>query len=186
MAFTFKAAERLRRQAPKTALQRRDDTALPFLEGQAQAGRPLLLDTCVYIDQMQGRAPPLVEDLLGIRIVNHSTVAIQELMHTVGVLDPKDPRSAQAVAAIGTAIDAMPAHRIFTPDAEILGSAAVYAGMLCRIQGYAKDDRMGALHDCVLFLQALKLGFCVLTRNLRDFDALLQLCPDSQVLFYRT
>lgn len=58
--------------------------------------------------------------------------------------------------------------------------------MLCRIQGYAKDDRMGALHDCVLFLQAFKLCFCVLTRNLRDFDALLQIRPDGQVLFYRT
>lgn len=100
-----KVAERLRRQAPQTAIQRREDAALPVREGQAHAGRPLLLDTCVYIDQMQGRAPHLVRDLLGIRTVNHGTVAIQDPMHTVGVLDPQAPRNAQAITTIGTAID---------------------------------------------------------------------------------
>ena len=75
---------------------------------------------------------------------------------------------------------------MFTPDAEILASAAVYSGMLCRTQGYAKDDRMSAaLHGCVLFLQAMKLGFSVFTRNVRDFDFLLQLRPQGRVLFYR-
>ncbi|MEL6065017.1 MULTISPECIES: type II toxin-antitoxin system VapC family toxin [unclassified Methylobacterium] len=186
MSFTFKAAERLRRRGAKTTLQRRPDTELPFLGTQPRAGGPLLLDTCVYIDQMQGRAPPLIEDLLALRIVNHSTIAIQELMHAVGAVDPDDARSGRVIAAIGTAIDGMPSHRVFTPDADVLGQAALYAGMLCRLQGYARDDRMGALHDCVLFLQALKLGFYVLTRNVREFDLLLQLRQEGRVLFYRT
>jgi predicted nucleic acid-binding protein len=159
---------------------------LPFLGAQARAGGPLLLDTCVYIDQMQRQAPPLIEDLLALRIVNHSTIAIQELMHAVGALDPDDARSNRVVAAIGTAINAMMPHRVFAPDTEVLAEAAVYAGILGRLQGYARDDRMRALHDCVLFLQALKLGFCVLSRNVRDFDLLLQLRQEGRVLFYRT
>ena len=57
--------------------------------------------------------------------------------------------------------------------------------MLSRIQGYAKDDKMSALHDCVLFLQASKLGLTVLTRDVRDFDHLLRLRPNGRVLFYR-
>ncbi|MCJ2104117.1 DNA-binding protein [Methylobacterium sp. E-041] len=186
MAFDFRSAERVRRQAPVRTLGRRPDDCLPFLGTEASAGNGLLLDTCVYIDQMQGRAPAIVADLLAIRLVNHSTVAVQELMHTVGALDPGDARTEGAVAAIEAAIDAMPAHRLFVPDADILAQAAVYAGILARVQGYGRDERMKALHDCVLFVQAMKHGVAVLTRNVREFDALLQMRADGRVLFCRT
>jgi hypothetical protein len=82
-------------------------------------------------------------------------------------------------------IEAMPDHRVFTPDAEVLGRAALLGGVLSRIQGYARDARLKALHDCVLFLQAQKLGFTVLTANVADFDYLLQLVPTGRVLLYR-
>lgn len=185
MAFRFANAARARRHDPKITLSRRDDRLLPFIGAGPTAGNGLLLDTCVYIDQMQGKAPQIVEDLLSIRIVNHSTISVLELMHTVGVLNPDDPRSQPVVDAIGKAIDAIPAHRLFAPDIDVLARAAVYAGMLCRTQGYAKDDKMSALHDCVLFLQAGKLGLTILTRNVRDFDFLLQMRPTGRVLFYR-
>ena len=134
---------------------------------------------------MQGRAPALVERLIDTRQVNHSTVAIQELMHTIGVLDPGDPRTAAVVDAVTSSIQAMPEHRLFTPDAEVLGRAALLAGMLSRLQGYAQDARLKALQDCVLFLQAQKLGFVVLTANLAEFDLLLQLVPAGRIVFYR-
>jgi predicted nucleic acid-binding protein len=185
VAFRFEDAERARRHDPKAPLSCRDDSLLPFVGTQATAGHGLLLDTCVYIDKMQGKAPQVIEDLLSVRTVNHSAVCVQELMHAVGVLDQDDPRSRPAVEAIWKAIDAMPPHRLFTPDIAVLARAAVYAGMLCRTQEYAKDDKMSALHDCVLFLQADKLGFTVLTRNVRDFDFLLQMRPAGRVLFYR-
>ena len=79
----------------------------------------------------------------------------------------------------------MPSHRLFTPDLDILAGAAIYAGILCRVQGYAKDSRMQALNDCILFLQAIKLDLTILTRNIRDFDYLLQMHPAGRVLFYR-
>jgi phage I-like protein len=37
----------------------------------------------------------------------------------------------------------------------------------------------------VLFLQARKLGFAVLTANVNDYDILLQLVPEGRALFYR-
>ena len=125
MAFDFRSAERFRRRAPARTLARRPDDALPFLGSEASAGNGLLLDTCVYIDQMQGKAPRVVEDLLAVRLVNHSAVAVQELLHAVGVLDPDDVRTGPAVAAIKGAIEAMPAHRLFVPDMNTLGQAAV-------------------------------------------------------------
>lgn len=188
-AFDIEAALRWARFDPRRTLSRRDDVALPFASEEALAGQPLLLDTCVYIDQMQARAPAFLERLIESRQVNHSTIAIQELMHTVGVLDPGDMRTKAVVAAIQAQILAqilaMPDHRVFAPDADILGRAALLSGILCRLQGYARDARPKAQQDCVLFLQAQKLGFTVLTANIIDFDFLLQLVPSGRALFYR-
>jgi hypothetical protein len=149
------------------------------------SGHGLLLDTCVYIDQMQDRSPQVLDDLITHRQVNHSTVAIQELMHTIGVLDPSDTRTAAVVSEIGKQIKAMPAHRTFAPDVDVLGRGALLSGILCRIQGYGKDNKLRALQDCVLFLQAQKLGLAVLTANIADYDILQQLIPGGRALFYR-
>ncbi|NGM51430.1 type II toxin-antitoxin system VapC family toxin [Caulobacter sp. 602-2] len=183
--FDFDAARRWARFDPGRTLARRGDAQLPFADDGDLAGSSLLLDTCVYIDRMQGRSPPVVSGLVATRQVNHSTVALQELMHAVGALRPGDPRSVAAISAIERQIKAMPDHRLFEPDVEVLGRAALLAGMICRLQGYGADARLKALQDSVLFLQALKLGLTVLTANVREFDILLQLVPTGRVLFYR-
>ena len=149
--FDVGSALRWARFDPRRALSRRPDDALPFGDNAELAGQPLLLDTCVYIDQMQRRAPVLLEQLVTARQVNHSTVAIQEVMHTVGVLDPGDRRTPGVIETIRDQIEAMPDHRVFAPDAEVLGRAALFAGILSRLQGYARDARLRALQDCVLF-----------------------------------
>jgi predicted nucleic acid-binding protein len=184
-AFDFDAARRWARAAPRHTLKRWPDAALPFIDPERIAGQALLLDTSVYIDQLQGRAPELVTRLIAARQVNHSTVAIQELMHAVGALEPKDRRTEKVIAAIRTVIQAMPPHRIFTPDAEVLGRAALLSGILSSLQGYAADAKLRALQDCTLFLQAQKLGFTVLTANIADYDCMLQVVPAGRVLFYR-
>jgi predicted nucleic acid-binding protein len=184
-AFDFDDAIRWSRFDPQRALSRRDDRDLPFLQEEALGGPPTLLDTCVYIDQMQGRAPPILERLIATRQTNHSTVAIQELMHSVGVLNPKDTRTAAAIAEIRRQINAMRPYRVFAPEADVLGKAALLSGILCRLQRYAADYRLRALQDCILFLQAQKLGCTVITANLSDFDYLLQLIPAGRALFYR-
>jgi predicted nucleic acid-binding protein len=183
--FDFDAALRWARFDPKRTLARRSEAALPMLAGEMIAGSGLLLDTCVYIDQLQGRAPGGVDELLSIRQVNHSTIAVQELMHGVGILDPRHPGTTTAIRQIGKMIKAMPGHRVLAPDADTQGRAAMVAGILCRIQGYARDDKMRALHDCALFLQAQKLGLTVLTRNIADFDYLLQMFATARVLPYQ-
>lgn len=183
--FDIESALRWARFDPRKVLSRRDDSALPFASAEEIVGQPLLLDTCVYIDQMQARAPVLVEQLVDTRHVNHSSVALQELLHTVGVLNPEDPRTAGVISSVRVQVEAMPDHRVFTPDADLLGRAALLAGMLCRLQGYARDTRFKALQDATLFLQAHKLGFTVLTANIIEFDYMLQLVPTGRVLFYR-
>ena len=182
--FDFDAARRWARLDPQETLARRGDDELPFVKASQIGGQGLLLDTCVYIDQMQDRSPQVLNDLIAQRQVNHSTVAIQELMHTVGVLNPSDARTVGVIAEIGKQLKAMPPHRIFAPDIEVLGRAALLSGILCHLQGYAKDGKLRALQDCVLFLQAKKLGLVVLTANVSDYDILLQLVPTGRALFY--
>jgi hypothetical protein len=183
--FGFDAARRWARFDRQRTLARRSSDKLPFVDTSRLGGQGLLLDTCVYIDQMQDRSPQVLDDLVAQRQVNHSTVAIQELMHTVGVLNPSDARTASVIAEIGKQIRAMPPHRVFTPDTEVLGRAALLSGILCRLQGYQNDDKLRALQDCALFLQAQKLGLVVLTANVSGYDILLQLIPAGRVLFYR-
>jgi predicted nucleic acid-binding protein len=183
--FDFDAARRWARFDPQKTLTRRPDRELPFASEELVGGQPLLLDTCVYIDQLQGRSPDILDLLIETRQVNHSTVAIQELMHAVGVLDPRDARTATVIGEIRRLIQAMPAHRVCAPEPGVLGKAAMLSGMLCRLQGYASDAKLRALQDCILFLQAQKLGFAVLTANVSDYDYLLQLIPAGRVLFYR-
>jgi hypothetical protein len=123
---------------------------------------------------MQGRTTDFLEVLIANQQTNHSSFAFQELMHAIGVLDPEHGRSRAVIDAIRTLILSTPAHRTFVPDADVLGRAALLSGMICRLQIYAGDYRLRALLDCVLFLQAQKLGFSVLTANVDDFDILLQ------------
>ncbi len=184
--FDFDAAQRWARFDPQKTIARRSDNELPFVNPNLIGGQGLLLDTCVYIDQMQDRSPDILDDLIAQRQVNHSTVAIQELMHTVGVLNPSDARTAGVIDEIGKQIKAMPAHRIFVPDANVLGRASLLAGILCRIRSYDKSGKLRALQDCVLFLQAQKLGLVALTANVSNFDILLQLIPTGRALFYRS
>jgi hypothetical protein len=183
--FDFDAARRWARLNLRKTLARRVDDALPFVNSSRIGGQGLLLDTCVYIDQMQDRSPHVLDQLITQRQINHSIVAIQELMHTVGVLNPSDARTAGVIAEIGKQIKTMPPHRIFAPDAEVLGRAALLSGILCRLQGYEKDGKLRALQDCMLFLQAQKLGLAVRTANVGDYDILLQLIPAGRALFYR-
>ncbi len=76
-------------------------------------------------------------------------------------------------------------HRLFTPDADILGRAALLAGMLCGVRGHAGDARLKAPRDCTLFMQAQKLGLTILTANLAEFDVFPQPIPADRVRFYR-
>jgi predicted nucleic acid-binding protein len=181
-AFDFAGTSRSARAHVRKKLAPRRDEELPFAD-TAQAGPGLLLDTCVYIDQLQGRAPAIIEDLLSLRLTNHSTVAMVEMMHTAGRLDPARSGTRIAIVRIGALMDAIQGHRLFAPDAEVLGRAAMLSGVLCRVR--SKADRMRALHDTILFLQALESGLTVLTCDVRDYDLLLQLVPSGRALFYR-
>jgi predicted nucleic acid-binding protein len=187
LSFDLKTSERaLGPQQARTPLRARAETELRWALDEPKAGRPLLLDITVYIDTLQGRTPAAVDDLLRYRNIFHSAVCLAELTHAFGRLDPANPATKAALAAIaGTIEQDIPRHRLFEPDIDNWGKAGMLAGKALRLGRIPAGQERKLLNDSLIYLQARKVGAAVLTRNRRDFDLLEQLVPSGAVLFYR-
>lgn len=144
----------------------------------------MLLDTTVYIDELQGRLPRAAELALRATDLWHSTVTEAELVALAGLLDPRRGDTAHVIRQVVLSIEKRPAHRILNPDEEIWREAGILSGLLARLQHYGKADRRRALNDALIFLSAAKRGYLVLTRNTADFDFLMQLAPFGKAVFY--
>ena len=162
---------------------RRPESALPFVSSMPDAGPPLLLDTTVYIDVTQRRAPSPMKDLLIRQALNHSTVALADLTHAFGRLDPAHPESRATLAGLTAVIDAMSPHRLSTPSPHAFAEAGMRAGLAARLTG--RPHTPARLDDALLLLQAAENGWVLLTRNVRDFDVLQQLAPEGRAMLYR-
>lgn len=169
-----------------SALTGRSDPDLPFVDAAALAGPALMLDTCVYLDVLQGKAPHIIRSLLNTRHVFHSSVCVAELVHVFGRLAPTDARTKSTLAAVEALIaQDIPKHRLSAPDIGAWEVAGVLAGILARTQGHKRDERGRLLNDALIYAQATSMGCIVLTRNVRDFDLLHQLMPRGDILLYR-
>jgi predicted nucleic acid-binding protein len=144
----------------------------------------LLLDTTVYIDALQGRLPDDMEVALRTGSLWHSSVTEAELAALAGLLDPAHPDTANVIAQVAASIELRPEHRIVTPDRDTWREAGILAGLLARLQRYGKTERRKALNDALIFLTAARNGCVVLTRNVADFDLLMQLDAKGQAVFY--
>jgi hypothetical protein len=167
------------------ALTRRPEKMLPFVSENTAGGSELLLDTCVYIDELQNRTPPAVDHLLATRLSNHSGIALAELTHFFGRLDPRDARTEAVFGKIRAVISALPRHRLKRPSVNTLGEAGILAGLVARLAGLDQGREHAILNDAALYLQAVEQGQTLLTRNVREFDWFDQVLPSGRVLFYR-
>jgi predicted nucleic acid-binding protein len=174
---------RLKPQRTSARLTDRLDAQLTFVAAGLGVGGELLLDTNVYIDVIQGRTPAEVDQLLGLRVLNHSTVALAELTHLFGRLDPAHPDTRPTLRELGAAIGDLPARRLTSPSTAAFGEAGMLAGLAARLTTRIHDQAL--LNDALLLLHAAETGRTLLTRNVKDFDILQQLAPASKVLFYR-
>lgn len=148
-------------------------------------GGPVLLDTTVYLDTLQGRSPEPLDALISVRTCNHSSVCLSELTHAFGRLNPNDPRTARSLNLIGRTVRDIPSHRLVSPDTATWGEAGVLGGLLFRLGCYAAGAERKCLNDALIYLQGRMSGWPIVTRNTTDFDFLNQLVPDGRVLFYR-
>jgi predicted nucleic acid-binding protein len=189
LSFDLDATLRnLKSQRRTECPQARPDEQLPWASDAPPIAGPLLLDTTVYIDVLQGATPPEVDRLLQLRTCNHSAVSLAELTHAFGRLDPAHPETKTALAELRETIkEDIPLHRLQAPENDTWGAAGILAGLSFRLRKLPKNQghERKFLHDALLYLQARKLGCAVLTRNIGDFDLLNQLVPSGQILLYR-
>ena len=106
-----RALRRLRPDRRRAAFARRPDDELRFVEHGPPFPAKLLLDTTVYIDQLQGRAGGAVDLVLRACDLWHASVAAAELAIALGRLDPADPRTRRATAQCRRALERIPEHR---------------------------------------------------------------------------
>lgn len=185
MSFDLaRALRRIKPQRTAVAIRRRPLEALPVVESPVTAGAELLLDTCVYIDVLQGRTPARVDELLEARTVNHSTICLAEITHLFGRLDPAHSGTKGVLREVQRTISDIPDHRLSSPSVTAMGEAGMLAGLVSRLVGIQRNDRPLLLNDASIYLQALERGWTVLTRNIRDFDYFDQLLPANRVLLY--
>lgn len=177
----------LRRLKPEKHLRQltyRDRSQLQFLQDAKPPYPKLLLDTTVYIDGLQGTLPDKVEVALRAASLWHSTVTEAELSAAAGLLDPRHPDTERAVQKIAHSIEVRPPHRILNPQRDLWREGGILSGLLARLQKYGGKERRKALNDALIYLTAVRNGCAVLTRNLLDFDLIMQLDSRGQTFFY--
>ena len=187
MSFDLRRSEgAIKPQQAGRPLAPRADGELRWADTEPKTGAPLLIDTTVYLDALQGKTPAAVDDLLRYRNVFHSATCLAELTHAFGRLDPAHPSTRRALAAIAGTIEDIPRHQLFAPDLDTWSKAGMLAGKALRLgripPGQGQERQL--LNDSLLFLQARKVGAAILTRNRRDIDVLEQLVPGGAVIFY--
>jgi predicted nucleic acid-binding protein len=178
----------LRRYKPekrKQRLQRRPDEELNFIERIDVTPGKLLYDTTVYIDILQDRFPRAGDFVLGTADAWHSPVTEAELAVLAGLLDPAHPDTRRSIDEIAIGISRRAIDRTIVPGIVAWREAGILSGILARLQGYDKSQRLRLMNDALLFVTARRHGCTVLTRNVSDFDFLQQLEPAGRVLFYR-
>lgn len=178
------SVRRLKPEKHRNRLHYRDRAELVFLAESKPPFPSFLLDTTVYIDTLQARIPEEIDAALRSCILWHCSVTEAELALSVGHLNPADPRTRGIIGQIAESIDRRPSHRILSPDREIWREAGIMTGILARLQNYEKEDRRKALNDALIYLTATKNGCTVLTRNVKEFDLLMQLDGTGKVVFY--
>ncbi|WP_372426380.1 type II toxin-antitoxin system VapC family toxin [Salinarimonas chemoclinalis] len=179
------------------SLAYRERGVLPF-DAADVPQLPLLLDTTVYVDRLQGRLPPELAPLLTLRAIRHSSVACAELTITLGMLDPAHSGTPQVASAIANVLSTIDMSRTVEPSAEAFIEAGMLAGILARTQGLARPKkslspaerccqegrRRAVLNDALIYMSAIESESLLLSRNTRDLDLLQQLKPSWNLLLY--
>lgn len=150
----------------------------------AVARRPVMLDTTVYVHAGKGMLPPHVATIIQQWPLLHCSVALGEVAHGIGRLDPSHPQTPKRRAYLESVLRQVPQHRVITPDDDIHVSAGILTGILARLLGLPSGGHRLRINDVLIFLTARKVGAAVLTANAGDFDLLQQLVPSAEVVYY--
>ena len=146
--------------------------------------RPVMPDATVYVHGGQGRLPPRVVAILQQWPLLHCAVALGEIAHGIGRLDPGHPQTPARRAYLESVLRQIPQHRVVAPGDDVQVSAGILTGILARILHLPSGGHRQRINDVLICLTALKSGAAVLTANIGDFDLVQQLVPSAEIIYY--
>ena len=111
-------------------------------------------------------------------------MALAELTHLFGRLDPKHPGTAPTLRELTGIVADIPERRLSMPSPQAFGEAGMLAGLAARLSG--RPHGQAALNDALLHLQAAEGGRMLVTRNAGDFGWLRRLSPRAEGAFVLT
>jgi predicted nucleic acid-binding protein len=182
----FDLARSLRRIKPHQwsgSLLPRNPEDLHWAASEPEFGPALLLDTCVYIDTLEGRLPPDAEVLVKSRPLRHTSTVLAELAHLFGRLKHTN-ENRRNLQKLKEAIDQIDQDFVGHPSVGVSLEAGILCGLVFRLGGFQPNQTVAALNDALIYLHATEHGLTVLTRNRDDFDRMNQICPNGRVIFY--
>ena len=163
----------------------RNRAELPFDAAAVGVATPVMLDTTVYLDALKAPGlPSAIQMIVARNVVLHCATACAELAVSTGHLDPAHPGTAAHRAPLIEILQRMVPTRIVSPSADAWTEAAAIAGILARVQAYARENRRAVLHDALMLLTAIEVDAVLISRNIRHMDLLLRFRPDARVLLY--
>ena len=167
-------------------------TAIPPTRSAAQlradsaheSRRPIVLDTTAYVHAGQGRLPTHIATMIALWPLQHCSVALAEIAHGIGRLDPAHPGTRRNKAFLENVLRQIPQHRVVTPSDDQHIAAGILTGVIARLLNLTGGGHHARVNDALIFLVAQKVGAAVVTANVADFDILQQLVPSSHVIYY--
>lgn len=162
----------------------RDKLELDLFKDHDIAGERIMLDTCVLIDQLQGRLPKNIEERIVARTIVHSPIVVGELSFLIGRIDPSHIHISAAIEEIHALLEAIQDHSVMPLATEDFVRGNILAGCMSRLLSYPKEAERKMKNDALLAAQAARLGCLLITRNIADFDRLSQVEPRLKISVY--
>ena len=153
-------------------------------DSAAAQKRSIVLDTTTYIDAGQGKLPPHISAVIEAWPIHHCSVALSEIAHGLGRLDPAHPHTKQNKDFLQAVLEKVPQHRIVNPTDDIHITGGILTGIIARLLTLPKGAHRNRINDILIYLTARSIGAAVVTANVADFDILQQLVPDGHVIYY--
>ncbi|MGX7704291.1 type II toxin-antitoxin system VapC family toxin [Methylobacterium sp. Gmos1] len=149
----------------------------------ARSQLPLLLDTNIYILDASGKLPDTVATFIERSRLFHCTICLSEI--ATGIANAAPARGWSAIRDHYAAVfEAIPAHRLLVPAAEVWIDAGLIVGTLARVQDFQRAQLKECLNDALIFLTAARAGIPVLTPDRGDYDLIQQLAPEGRFISF--
>ncbi len=123
------------------------DAAQLRTAGASAAKRPIVLDTTAYIHAGQGKLPNHIAAMVAQWPLYHCSVALGEIAHGIGRLDPTRPDTPQNKGFLENVLRRVPQHHVITPSDDVHIAGGILTGIIARLEKLGSGGHRGRIND---------------------------------------